>query len=291
MKGKKFFCGILVSVFMGSLPLQAFAAERAEWVENNMNIHMRNTDFQEYYEVDYLNVEQGQMESDFFHSINGDIYLLMIDGGFVPYPDLLLCENGTVHVPFDVIETPLQLTLQPQEENGEVTVKKEDLELYLHYSNLEVTEINGRVYVPLRYLAEAFGCEVGYISDYRSAFCNDENRGTRPQIRIITVETPEAYEKVYTKEEAMMILQKLSEEEYRQIKEAKIEGEQSFEGYDPAVIFDSGKELGRYDVYQLKGFEGLPIFFNRYTGEVFGSNPYTGLISVLEGFSDISKAI
>ena len=291
MKGKKFFCGILVSVFMGSLPLQAFAAERAEWVENNMNIHMRNTDFQEYYEVDYLNVEQGQMESDFFHSINGDIYLLMIDGGFVPYPDLLLCENGTVHVPFDVIETPLQLTLQPQEENGEVTVKKEDLELYLHYSNLEVTEINGRVYVPLRYLAEAFGCEVGYISDYRKEICGDEEKEMQPQIRIITVETPKVREKIYTKEEAMDILQALSEEEYRQIKEGMEESKQTFAEYEPKAIFDSGKKMGRYDIYKWKGFEELPVFFNRYTGEVYGSNPYTGLISILEGFSDISKAI
>lgn len=288
MKRKKLLCGILVSVFMGNLPLQAFAAERAEWTENNMKIHMRDTDFQEYYEVDYLNAEQGQMESDFLHSINGDIYLLMIDGGFVPYPDLLLCENGTVHVPFDVIETPLQLTLQPQGESGEVTVKKEDMELYLHYSNLELTEINGRVYVPLRYVAEAFGCEVGYISDYRREICGDEEKEMQPQIRIITVETPKVREKIYTKEEAMDILQELSEAEYRQITEG-LAG--SGQAYDPKEIFDSGKKLGRYDIYKLNGFEELPVFFNRYTGEVYGSNPYTGLISVWEGFSDISKAI
>ena len=49
--------------------------------------------------------------------------------------------------------------------------------------------------------------------------------------------------------------------------------------------------MGRYDIYKWKGFEELPVFFNRYTGEVYGSNPYTGLISILEGFSDISKAI
>lgn len=289
MKGKQLVCMALAFVLMSGLPVAA--AEKAEWTENNMRIHMRNTGFQQYYEVDYLNVEEGQFESDYVCSINDSVYLLMIDGGFVPFPDLLLCENGTVHVPFDVIEKPLGITLEQKEERGKAAVKRNDMELRLNQSTLEMTEINGRIYVPLRYVAEAFGCEVGYVSDYRREFCRDEERGTLSQIRMITVETPKAHEKIYTKEEAMMILQELSEREYRQITEDMAELGQSFAGYDPTAIFDSGKDLGRYDIYQLKGFEGLPVFFNRYTGEVYGSNPYTGLISVSEGFSDISKAI
>lgn len=285
-------CMMLMAAMMGSsLPLQAYAAEKAEWFPNHADIHMRGTDFQNYYEIDYLNAEQGKSESDYVYSIDDGIYLLMIDGGFVPFSDMLLCEDGSVHVPLDVLEQPLGIESLQEDEFGKVLLWKDEIELELNSSKLEMTKMDGKLYVPLRYVAEAFGCDVGYVSDYRMEFCEDTVQGFLPKIRIITVETQKNNEKGYTHEEGLLVLQKLSKEEHAQAVSRMAVSGQEYEDYDPMAVYYTEKDLGRYYIYQLKGFEELPIFFNKYTGDVYGSNPYTGLISITEGFSDISKAV
>lgn len=42
-------------------------------------------------------------------------------------------------------------------------------------------------------------------------------------------------------------------------------------------------------MYRLEGFEEFPIFFNKYTGAVYGENPWTQMMTIAYGFPDLSK--
>lgn len=174
MKRKKLLCGILTAVLIGSLPAQVFAEGRVVWKENQTEIHVGRTGFQNYYDICYLNTESGQLESDYVYGFRDSISLLMIDGGFVPFSRILIDEKGAIHVSFEDLKEPLGLELLQGEDVGVVTLKNENgKELVLRYVESQMTRLEDEVYVPLRLTAEFFGCEVKYIPDYQKEFCNE----------------------------------------------------------------------------------------------------------------------
>lgn len=291
MKRKKLLCGILTAVLIGSLPAQVFAEGRVVWKENQTEIHVGRTGFQNYYDICYLNTESGQLESDYVYGFRDSISLLMIDGGFVPFSRILIDEKGAIHVSFEDLKEPLGLELLQGEDVGVVTLKNENgKELVLRYVESQMTRLEDEVYVPLRLTAEFFGCEVKYIPDYQKEFCN-EGYSSMPKIHIITVETPQNQEKTYTREEAMLFLQKAAGEVYERYVNTMQASGMEYQEYDSGAIVDSGKELGRYFVYQLESFADIPIYINRYTGEIYSQNPMSTLISISDGLYGISRAL
>lgn len=99
----------------------------------------------------------------------------------------------------------------------------------------------------------------------------------------------------YTPQSGLEEIKKMSLVEYKQIIDLLEERNQTFTkdnpDYDPLSVCYSGETLGRYYVYRLEGFEEFPIFFNKYTGAVYGENPWTQMMTIAYGFPDLSKLI
>jgi len=65
---------------------------------------------------------------------------------------------------------------------------------------------------------------------------------------------------------------------------ASLDEKQRYEQYDLYRITYTGKSIGRYYIYTMDELEHCPIFFNKYTAEIFSSSPGVPIFSLAEGF-------
>ena len=104
------------------------------------------------------------------------------------------------------------------------------------------------------------------------------------------IEMPPYNDEVYTIEEGLEILMDSSKETYEYVKSYLTETGRSFSNvdpdYDPADIKYIGN-MGRYYMYNLSGFEGLPLMINKYTGEMFSGKPGLPFVNISKGFPNI----
>ena len=96
----------------------------------------------------------------------------------------------------------------------------------------------------------------------------------------------------YTIQEAESIIKKASMEKYNQVvnglSERNITKYENEDIYDPNAIRYTGHDLDRYYVFELEGYESLPIFFNKYTGKVFSHKAGLPFILIDGGFININ---
>ena len=146
-------------------------------------------------------------------------------------------------------------------------------------------------YIPLRFICEVFGGEVNYYADYIYNFQHDD-RDDVPQINIIVISLGENKNETYSIQEAESIIKKASLEKYDQIvkgfKERNIINYKNEAIYDPSAIKYTGYDLDRYYVFELEGYESLPILFNKYTGDLYSHKAGRSFIIIDEGFININ---
>ena len=291
---KKWIC-FSITLFIGCflIPNKAMALPyEIKWQENNLCISIDDTDFEGIYSVDYLNDNSDIYESVYDKTIASDAYLLLINGGFLHNPDILLRENGIIYISIEDLKL-LDIEATIDEAKGTISLYYNDNLLVLE-KKYNIVTINKKSYVPMRAVVEQFGGEVKYIHDYKKNICNKEQEYNF-RINLISIEMPDNQSdfESYTPQSGLEEIKKMSLVEYKQIIDLLEERNQTFTkdnpDYDPLSVCYSGETLGRYYVYRLEGFEEFPIFFNKYTGAVYGENPWTQMMTIAYGFPDLSK--
>ena len=275
--------------------------------ENNADMRIYRTDFDNLYQI---NIQSGGETSVFYEkAADGGIFVLMVNGSFVPSPSLLMAEN-TLYISADKLSRLIGNEADPSTfELNTYTFKKGDSSIQVRsYSRTAV--INGvetdigafsaplydyegmdeNIYVPLRYIVETLGGKVEYVPDFENAF-GDGLKGKRDaSVNIAVVEMPAAGAEIYSVEYGLNALISSSKETYEYVKSYLKESGRSFGGtdldYDPADIKYIGN-MGRYYMYHLSGFEGLPLMINKYTGEMFSGKPGLPFVNISKGFPNI----
>ncbi|MCI1931153.1 MAG: copper amine oxidase N-terminal domain-containing protein [Clostridia bacterium] len=283
----------------------AAAEENISWEENNASIGIYETDFTDLYDIDYLNTAAGIYESTYEKDVKNGIRIMLVNGGFVPAPETLLKDN-VIFISAEKLANIIGLEIQADNNEEKISLKKDNLTLTMSTNgngnlaemNGESIElpgipenVNGEIYVPLRFVVEKFGGNVEYIHDYLNTVCHKTYDGV-PDINMIVVEMPSEHEKAYTVEEGLSTIKKMSVEEYNQIVELLKNRNESFDeeypDYNPLSIKYTGYNIGRLYVYELKGYEKLPIFFNKYTGEVYSNMSALPFVCIDKGFANLS---
>lgn len=277
---------ILAALLAGCAVQEDGAVKKPRWEENKFGVEIYEGRFDDSYEAWYLEDETGGVTERVLERAAGDAaYLLVVDGGFVPAPDIYTID-GMPYVPLESLEpmgiaaecggkgdgyfvrlqrgkdTLLLLDPYRAEKNGE--------KIETEYSIVESEY--GEMYVHICFVAEQFGGTAQFIQDFKKEICGDEKEyGLR--VGMAVVEMPEEGQPLFTVEEGLAEVQKASLEQFNRMDELWKKTGKVFWRYDPMAVHYTGEDLGRYSVYKLEGFEKRPIFFNRYTGEIYGVQP------------------
>lgn len=292
---------------LGAETQQDSIPEKSIFTENNADMQVYRTDFDDLYQV---NVDNGAKTEIFYEkSTNGCIYALMVNGSFVPYPSLLT-SDGTLYISADKLSWLIGNEADSETfERNTYTFEKNGNSIQVNsYSRTSV--INGvetdigafsaplydyegmdeNIYVPLRYIVETLGGKVEYVPDFESTF-GDGLKGKRDaSVNMAVVEMPAAGAEIYSVEYGLNALISSSKETYEYVKSYLTETGRTFSDvdpdYDPTDIKYIGN-MGRYYIYHLSGFEGLPLMINKYTGEMFSGKPGLPFVNISKGFPNI----
>jgi hypothetical protein len=229
------------------------------------------------------------------------IRLLMVNGGFIPNAEILVY-NDRILVPVRIISEALGADVSWDEETQTVSVRnlknkliklvidseKADIDGAWHELDAPPKIYGGTTYVPLGFMAEALGAEVGYYAQYSKWPSGGDIE--HPYL-IVTVEknslTPE-----FTVEDGLAAAIEASKQEHENLKgylaEVGRTFDDAFADYDPSQITYAGYNLGRYYVYKLAAANGFSVFFNSYTGGVFSEQPGLPFLNIQEGFINVS---
>lgn len=307
---KKILC---FSIFLAAMLAGCAASDknttaqtRYPWNENNFTIGISQTEFEGVFGINYLDEDAQQYETFYEKSPTGQIFLLTVNGGYLPVPDIMATSKGNLYVPLEHLE-PIGITAE--------TIKNEDgTKILLKYGkdtlllaknrtpekNGEAVEIKfpavemlgEKIYVPVCFVAEQFGGTVDNIDDFSKEFCNESMRISL-KISLIGIEMPMEQIDSFSIEEGLQAVIESSITEYEGLLTLLEERGESFTesdpDYDPRAVCYSGKKFGRYYIYKLSGFEDFPIFFNCYTGEIYGVQPWDIMFSVTQCFPNIRK--
>ncbi len=299
---------ITVSSFIPQMKIMA--EEKYSWHPDDADISVCSTEFLNLYTVDHNNYFTGKYEEYYEKDVTSGIRLLMVDGGFVMEPETLIDKDGTVYIEINKflylmgVESTEEIKNGKFPENG-ITLTKNDTVLeipnlrdnrvLLNGSEIimphDIESCNG-IYVPLRFMAETFGCTVQYIEDFEKTICEIDD--TYAKIHMIVIETGRKYEKVYTVEEGLKIVKEESIKKHEQV--VRLIDERGFtfgadgvkDDYDPQLVSYMGYDMGRFYIYRLDGFHFFPIFFNKYTGEVYGVMSGRPMLIIDNGFPNIN---
>lgn len=266
------------------------------WSKNDMDVGICSLDV---FEDGFYHV--------YYHSSNAElvpeddrIRLLMIDGGLVPYPDIKVVNDRTL-VPLRLVSELLGAKVDWDEKMKTIVITEGKTKISLTINSAEASIndnvktldvppviLDGKTYVPVRFIAEALAADVGYISSFGSGM-----EKTVSTVSVVTIEKPDRNAKVYSIEEGLVKVKEASIEEYKIVMET-FKGwngtfDDNFKDYDAQDIFYTNQTCGRYYVYRLTAFPERNIFFNKYTGELYseccaGSN----FLEMRKGFTDIS---
>jgi len=285
------------------------------WQRNRIgiSIYEPDGDYRPFFEVQYDNPagQHGYITEHF--NPNDHIRLLMIDGGFVPEASLIIRNNRTL-APVDVVSL-LGLGIE-QTDSCEISIAIFDgAVLLMNVGETEATMymgtifekqmttdtapeiIEGRLYLPLRFVAEAFGFEVQYFGTFN--FLPNSFRDyiliPRDMVSVAVIESlVQDSESLKTPEDGLDAIIPLSLAKYEVLLEYYESMGAEFgdadahnRDYDPTDIFFTEVRLGRFYVFQLRGFDFM-IFFNRVTGQVYSEKAGLPFIRVEEGFINIT---
>lgn len=253
----------------------------------------------------FLNLDSNCEESTYERDVKNGIRLLMINGGFVPEPETVL-QDGVVYAPLEKIAEPLGITYDLTDESGNyLTLKKGDATLVFPRYNESTVLLNGHemaasyylcdydyLYVPLRFVAETFGGKVQYVDDYEKTYCHEDNSESPNWVKVsvIAIEMPNGTKPQYVSKDGLEKITDVSVQYQKDLIAAKEETNQEIEQkfyYDASAVTYTGKKLARFYVYELKGFENFPIYFNEYTGEIYSESAGLAFAGLHKGFINI----
>lgn len=283
------------------------AAENLKWYENQAEVTISRTAFDDYYGISFLNRETNAYESQYEKLSDHKIDLLMINGGFLPdaHP---VYKDGIMYVALEEIAEPLGITYERKDTGeGLLKISMDEQVLFVQSRNGTEATLNGKAmtmpqeiefldktYIPFRFLIEAFGGSVQYISDFERDYCHQEEPDDE-KIRMTVVEMPAMERWDYSIADGLEEITALSLDKHAQIvrlveeERGQTFGVDTMPDYDPLDIAYAGKNLGRFYVYELSPFKSLPIFFNRYTGEVYSIKPGTPFFIMDSKFPNLNS--
>ena len=292
---------------LGAETQQDSIPEKSIFTENNADMQVYRTDFDDLYQV---NVDNGAKTEIFYEkTTNGCIYALMVNGSFVPYPSLLT-SDGTLYISADKLswligneadsETFERNTYTFEKNGNSIQVNSYSRSAVINGVETEIEAFSSplynydgndeNIYVPLRHIIEALGGTVEYVQDFEKTYGDGLIGSYDTAVNMAIIEMPPYNDEVYTIEEGLEILMDSSKETYEYVKSYLTETGRSFSNvdpdYDPTDIKYIGS-MGRYYVYHLNNFEGLPLMINKYTGEMFSGKPGLPFISISKGFPNI----
>lgn len=148
------------------------------------------------------------------------------------------------------------------------------------------------LYVPLRFVAETFGGKVQYVDDYEKTYCHEDDSESPNWVKVsvIAIEMPNGTKPQYVSKNGLEKITDVSVQYQKDLIAAKEETNQEIEQkfyYDASAVTYTGKKLGRFYVYELKGFENFPIYFNEYTGEIYSESAGLAFAGLHKGFINI----
>lgn len=303
---KKVFTSIAVFLLISlSISKLAFPDELvvAKWSENNPCVEIY--DDPQGIGFDYVNYDKVRAEDI---SVNDSIRLLMINGGFVPNPGIII-ENGRTLVPVRIVSEILGANVEWNAVDKTVKITDSNTDVLLTIDSKEAN-VNGDVktldvparifnsltYVPLRFISETLNAEVQYVPKLNyEEVVNFEDYGTwilkRNTVSVVAIEQPNLYEKEFTIEEGLMEVKKSSAETYEELlmtlKAIGNDFSETQKDYDSQAVYYINSNVGRYYIYVLEGFEEYPIWFNKYTGEIFSEQAGLPFTRINRGFINI----
>lgn len=268
------------------------------WSENDMNVAIYDPYVSDdgFYHVEYLNNEAEMVSEE------DSIRLLMINGGVVPYPDIKVINNRML-VPLKVFSEQMGAKVDWDEENKTIDITEDKTKIRLTINNhkasinnniktIDATPVilDGKIYVPVRFVAEALSADVQYISEFSKY--EDWKKKTVNSVSVVTIEKPNKKAKVYSIEEGLMKVKETSVEEYNALLIFLKEGNRTFDDickdYAAQDIVYTNQTVGRYYVYRLEAFPDFNIYFNKYTGEIYSECSGLPFLSISKAFINIS---
>ena len=298
-KGVIILCMVMVVVFsMADADFAGTAVTDATtgniqniWSENDMSVAIYDPRVYDdgTYHVEYHNNEAELVPKD------EPIRLLMINGGFVPYPDIKVVNNRTL-VPLRVVSELLgadvdwddkRKTIDITEEGTEIsiTVNSAEASINGHIKTLDVPPVilEGKTYVPMRFIAEALSADVGYVSSI--------DGDSSQKISVVTIEKTDGEAKVYSIDDGLVKVKEASAEEYKALLDFLKQSNRTFDSfdkdYDSQDIVYTNQIYGRYYVYRLEAFPQSNIYFNKYTGEIYSECDGLPFLFISKGFINI----
>ena len=272
---------------------------------NNLELSIYKTEFKDLYEIEYHSSEDGKHRFSYEKDVKNGIRLIMFNGSFVKDPGTVI-QDETVYISLQKFAymTGAEVTIN-RGQSVSININYNGQTLFVKsYSNTDAVLNDKSIsmprrfemvlddyYIPLRFICEVFGGEVNYYADYIYNFQHDV-RDDVPSINIIAISMDQDRRVTYSIQEAENIIKIASLEKYDQIieglKERNIPDYKNKSIYDPNAIRYTGYDLDRYYVFELKGYESLPILFNKYTGELYSHKAGRSFIIIDEGFININ---
>ncbi len=282
------------------------------WTQDDpsISIYENGTISDDFYAVEMDNTSGQSVTADLL-TPNEPVKLLMVNGGFVPGAHIVI-ENDRTLVPLRVISEILGARVDWNGNEKTVTVTDVDTAISLSLAidsstaivgniatNSGISDrrtipldapaklISGKTYVPLRFIAEALGAEVGYTEQIKAT---PNNIVSTYRIGIVTVEKA-AEQPAYTADDGLATVKAASAEMYTYLVGYLAAGGRTFsEPYNPdydsqAIRYEMN--LGRYYVYRLTGFEDYAIFFDAYTGAIFSQKAGLPFLYISKDFINI----
>ena len=284
----------------------AFATETATWSPDDPSIEI----YKEATEAGYFTVDYDSIPAEKI-SIAEKIYLLMIDGGFMPNPVIRMGEGGVL-VPVRLVSETLGATVDWSEQERLVTIRDGETEILLPVGG-ETATVNGAeirldtpaaiynasTYVPLRFFADSFGAATDYIPQltYGMDYSGEQLEywiRARESVGLVLIDTGDPSESAFTMEDGLAAVQEASLQSYNDIlgyltvDGGRAIGDSGRGDYDPQAITYAGFDIGRYYTYCLEGFEEYPIFFNKYTGEMYSESVGLPFVFWIKGFPHLA---
>jgi len=268
------------------------------WSQNDMSVAIYDPNVNEdgFFHVKYLNNEAERVPEE------DSVRLLMVNGGFVPYPDIKVVNNRML-VPLEFFSEQQWAKVDWDEEKQTIEITKDETKISLIINNHKATINNktktieaapvisdGKVYVPVRFVAEALSADVGYISQFSKY--EDRKKKTVSNVSVITIEKPDENAIAYSVEEGLAKVKEASVEEYNVVLNILKEYNCTFDDvcpdYDAQDITYANQTVGRYYVYKLAAFSEFDIYFNKYTGEIYSQCDALPFLFIVKDFINIS---
>ncbi|MDR2939077.1 MAG: copper amine oxidase N-terminal domain-containing protein [Clostridiales bacterium] len=229
--------------------------------------------------------------------VNKNYRILFVDGYIIDGADIIT-QNDRILVPVRVVSEVMGAQVGWDDKSRLVTIDKDNIKIEMGIGNKNVkinqspkvidvapTIYHERTYVPIRFISENFGADVGYYDNN-----NENNLGLITKIPQVTIDDKNnVIQKKYSNQQAIEQTKTIMTESY-QVFSANIKPDNETQStYENSIQNMKVKRIvSRY--YILSGLEGIyEIAFDMYTGDMY-KIPYVQLQTItLYTINDLSN--